>query len=337
MIRRILAALVILVVAAALLVAVWPAPFGLEAAPVVAQVVALRGVDVAIALAGLLVFAIIALLSRRARGFAGVIAALLLVFCLASVAVLGSRGFVSVAAPAKRSGDITVLSWNTKGDAPGAAAIAETALAQHADVIALPESTLALGKAIALRMKAAGHPMWVYSRSFDYIAKSRSTTLLISAALGTYTAKATSPTTSVLPTVIATPDDGTGPTFIAVHAVSPIPREMRNWRNDLAWLSSTCTGGDLIMAGDFNSTLDQLNPLRSRDADDFGRCTDAARVVHTAGVGTWPTTLPPLLGAPIDHVLYGSAWRASSGHVITTEDGSGSDHRPIVMTLSPAR
>jgi endonuclease/exonuclease/phosphatase (EEP) superfamily protein YafD len=336
MIRRVLAALVLVVVAVILLVAVWPQVFGLQAAPVIAQVVSLRGVDIAIAVALALVIGVIALAWRRARRFLGSIVALLLVFSLVSVAILGSRGFGDTAKPPSSAANVTVLSWNTKGDEPGAPAIAQLALAQHADVVALPETTLITGKLVARLMRAAGRPMWVYSLAYDYISKSRSTTLLISAALGRYSATNLSRTTAVLPTVIAKPMNGNGPTIIAVHAVSPIPREMRNWRNDLRSLAGLCSGASTIMAGDFNSTLDTLAAHSAKLGADFGKCSDAARVRHAAAVGSWPTNLPMVLGAQIDHVMSTSSWKTVSMKVIGTEDGSGSDHRPIVATLAPS-
>jgi endonuclease/exonuclease/phosphatase family metal-dependent hydrolase len=90
------------------------------------------------------------------------------------------------------------------------------------------------------------------------------------------------------------------------------------------------------MAGDFNSTLDELNSLSTKPGSDFGQCTDAGHASHSAAIGTWPTSLPALLGAQIDHVMYTSEWRVVAMHVIRTEDNAGSDHRPIVATLAPA-
>jgi endonuclease/exonuclease/phosphatase (EEP) superfamily protein YafD len=58
--------------------------------------------------------------------------------------------------------------------------------------------------------------------------------------------------------------------------------------------------------------------------------------VGTAAVGTWPTLLPPLLGAPIDPVLATPAWQPIGFRVIESADGAGSDHRPVVAQLRPA-
>jgi endonuclease/exonuclease/phosphatase (EEP) superfamily protein YafD len=188
---------------------------------------------------------------------------------------------------------------------------------------------------ISLAMKAAGRPMWVLSATHGNVYQSHATTLLISSALGEYQAVHTEGDTGVLASIIAKPVDGSGPTLVAVHAVSPKPDEMRNWRADLAYLSGRCTGSNLIMAGDFNSTLDELSSLRTGSGADFGECKDAGYAMKSAAIGSWPTNLPALLGAQIDHVLYTPAWHAISFQVIQSEDQAGSDHRPIVTTLAP--
>lgn len=338
MIRTVLAAIVLLVAAAILLVALWPQLFGLESAPVVAQVVSLRGLDIAIALAAIIILAILAIGWRRARRFAGALAGLLLAFCLLSLAVLATRGFGGGPATATPTASgITVLSWNTEGDAPGAAEIAKLALAEHADVVTLPETTQLTGSAVANLMRAAGRPMWVATGEHGNVYRSHSTTILISTALGAYRVVHDDGDTSVLASVIAKPVDGTGPTFAAVHAVSPKPGEMRNWRADLLFLSERCTGSDLIMAGDFNSTLDELTPLSTAPGADFGGCSDAGFASRSAAIGSWPTSLPALLGAQIDHVMYTPEWRTVSFRVIQTEDLAGSDHRPIVAVLAPSK
>jgi endonuclease/exonuclease/phosphatase (EEP) superfamily protein YafD len=337
MIRRILAAIVLTAIAAALLVAAWPQLFGLVDAPIVAQVVSLRGVDIAIAVGLAVVFGVVALVWRSARRFLGSIVALLLVFCLVSVAILASRGFDGTTTTHPAAADVTVLSWNTKGDAPGAVAIAKLALSNHADIVTLPETTLITATEVNTLMTAAGHPMWVHSLHYSLVSKSKSTSVLISTSLGAYSVDLKSGNTMVLPTVIAKPVDGHGPTIIAVHAESPRAKEMRNWRADLSWLATQCTGANTIMAGDFNSTLDTLHPHSAKGGADFGECTDAGFASHGGAVGTWPTNLPSLLGAQIDHVMYTSAWKVRSMHVVGSLDSVGSDHRPIVVTLAPSK
>lgn len=336
MFRRFLAAVIIVVVAIALLIALWPQVFGLATAPVVAQVVSLRGLAIAIALVGVVVFTLAALMSRSARRFAASLAIALLAFSLVSVAVLSTRGFGNPGFESTTDNDVTVLSWNTLGDAPGAATIAQLALDSGAEIVVLPETTRETGFEVAQLMGDAGHSMALFTSAYDLVSKARSTTLLISVDLGEYDVDEDAVTTSVLPTVVATPKDGTGPKIIAVHAVAPIPGEMQHWREDLQWLKGACVGGNVIMAGDFNSTIDHYSGLSDEAGATVGQCTDAAAASDNAAVGTWPAALPALLGAPIDHVMATSNWRVTGMRVIQSQDGAGSDHRPVLAQLSPA-
>ena len=336
MFSRFLAAAVILVVGACLVIALWPQVFGLATAPVVAQVVSLRGLAVAVALVLVLGLTLVALIAPAARRFAASLAIALLAFALVSTAVLATRGFGGPGFESAADNDVTVLSWNTLGDAPGAAAIADLALETGAEIVVLPETTNALGLQIADLMAASGSTMSVFTTAYDEISKARSTTLLVSAELGEYESDSTLKTTAVLPTVVATPVDGTGPTIIAVHPVAPIPGEMQHWRDDLQWLASACTGGNVIMAGDVNSTLDHYSGLAASDGAAIGDCLDGADATGNAAVGTWPAALPALLGAPIDHVMATANWRFTGFRVIQSHDGFGSDHRPVLAQLSPA-
>lgn len=339
MTRRFFAAAIVVIVAAALLIAVWPQLFGLERQPVVAQVVSLRGLDALIAGVGVVALLLIALLSKRMRRLAATIALLLLVFVGVSAAVLATRGATPAGFQTKADADITVLSWNTLGDAPGAAEIAKLALAQHADVVTLPETSAATADAVAALMTQAGSPMRELHVSFDQVAKSHTTSLLISTKLGEYKVDTSQGSTKTLPSVVAVPVDGDGPTIVAAHVVSPVPGEMANWRQGLAWLAGRCTAGsDVILAGDFNSTLDHYTGLGTSTPTgdgDLGACHDGARAEASAAVGTWPTSLPAQLGAPIDHVMASEGWTFVGFKVIGTEDGAGSDHRPIVAQLRP--
>lgn len=345
MIRRLFAAACVLVGGATLVVVAWPQLFGLQRSAGIAQLVSLRGAAIAVATVLLVTLLIVALAARSARRFAASGAVLLLGFILLSAAVVSSRGLGNPAFETRGDNDVTVLTWNTLGDAPGAEAIANLAIDTGADIISLPETTEAAGIAVAELMREAGKPMWVHTVAYDQISKARSTTLLISAALGSYEVSEQR-TTSVLPTVIATPTNGSGPTIIAVHAVAPIPGQMQNWRNDLVAIAAACTGDSVIMAGDFNATTDHFAGLASRagglertgpgSETTLGQCLSADSATNNASVGTWPTFAPALLGAPIDHVMNTANWRASGMRVIQTHDGFGSDHRPIVAQLTPA-
>lgn len=334
MFRRTLASVTIVLAAVALAVLAWPQLVGLARAPVAAQVVSLRGLALVVGLIGVLLFTLIALLSSAARRLAASLAIVLLAFSAVNGAVLATRGFGNLAFESPTESSLTVLSWNTLGDAPGAAVIAGLAIDETADVVALPETTNATGVEIAAIMEAAGSPMQVFTVAYDEVSRARSTTLLVSDDLGEYESDPTGVTTAVLPTVVATPLDGSGPVLLAVHTVAPIPPMMLVWQDDLNRVAIACSGENVIMAGDFNATLDHLGGL-SAGAASLGSCTDAALASKNAAVGTWPTSLPALLGAPIDHVMATGNWRVSGMRVIESHDGYGSDHRPILVQLSP--
>jgi endonuclease/exonuclease/phosphatase (EEP) superfamily protein YafD len=337
MIRRVLAAALLLVIAAILLIAAWPQLFGLEHSDIVAQIVSLRAAAAVGAAVVVVLLLLVALASRVARRLAASVAVLLLAFAGLNLAILADRGFGDIAFETTADMDITVLSWNTLGDAPGAEVVADLALEAGADVVTLPESTAALGTSVAAIMGAAGHPMQPLTVAFDQISKARSTTVLISEALGAYAIDDSVGSTSQLPSVVARPVNGTGPTIIAVHAVAPSTADLDGWVSDQQWLAATCIGENTIMAGDFNSTLDHFAHLDHANGATLGDCTDAALASGNAAVGTWPTTIPALLGTPIDHVMTTANWRVSGMRVIESQDDAGSDHRPIVAQLSPAK
>lgn len=335
MFRRILAAVVLVVVAATLLVVAWPQLFGLQRTAGIAQLVSLRGSAIALSFVAIIALGILAMLSRGFRRLGSSLALLFLVFALVSTAVLATRGFGDTSLPSRGKAELTVLAWNTFGGAPGAEAIAKLALDSRADIVSLPETTHETADAVAQLMRAGGRPMAVRTIAFDEISKSRSTSVLTSVALGGYHVDPGAGSTSTLPTVVLLPDDGTGPVVIAVHAVAPIPGELKNWNSDLKWLSRACGTRNVIMAGDFNSTLDHLAGFATGSGNTLGNCTDAALQSKNAAVGTWPTSIPALLGSPIDHVMVTANWRVTGMRVVQDRDAAGSDHRPIVVQLQP--
>jgi endonuclease/exonuclease/phosphatase family metal-dependent hydrolase len=171
--------------------------------------------------------------------------------------------------------------------------------------------------------------------SFDEYSKALTTVVLISDDLGPYVRDESVGTTRTLPSLVAVPRDGTGPTIVAAHPVAPVPGEMAAWRQGLSWLAERCAGQDTILAGDLNSTLDHYTGLGAGGGE-LGRCRDGARATGSGAVGSWPTSFPPLLGAPIDHVMATPDWQVVGFRVISSHDDDGSDHRPVVALLRPA-
>jgi len=333
MIRRVLAAAALVAAAVVLIAFAWPQLLGLQRQFGVAHVVSFRTGAAAIGVALLVLCLLLGAAGRRIRRFMLSASALLLVFVLVNAAVLSTRGFDTADLADAAVGDITVLSWNTLGDATGAEAVAELALSSGADIVTLPETTNELGLQIAALMKAGGSPMWVHTVAFDEISKARSTTVLTGVDLGIYEKDTAVGNTSVLPTVVLRPEDGSGPVIVGVHAVAPLKAEMANWRADLEWLGTACSDENTIMGGDFNATLDHMSGLGEGAHTALGGCLDAAKRTGAAAVGTWPTRLPALIGSPIDHVMATADWEVTGMRVVDDRDDSGSDHRPVVARL----
>jgi endonuclease/exonuclease/phosphatase (EEP) superfamily protein YafD len=335
MIRRSAAAVLLLGVAAAALVVAWPSLFGLAGAPVIAQLVSLRAASALIAVVAAVALLIVAASWPGARRFLSGLAIIALAFAAINVAVLASRGFATDALPAPAENEIVVVAWNTLGDATGPGAIADLAAAEQADIVVLPETTEETAIVAAEILREAGRPMWVHTLEFDpeLELKARSTSVLISVELGEYARDDAVGSTTVLPSIVLRPISGEGPTIIGVHPIAPIPGELGNWRADLAWLDEVCRGERVIMAGDLNATADHFTA--TDDGPGLGSCVDAGLVAGAGSVGTWPTRLPALLGAPIDHVLATPDLDITGFRVVTTYDEAGSDHRPVVARLVP--
>jgi endonuclease/exonuclease/phosphatase (EEP) superfamily protein YafD len=232
------------------------------------------------------------------------------------------------------------MTWNTAGPATPAEAIAKVAVAMDADIVTLPETTIETGEQVAVAMRELGHPMWAHHAEYGTDGwDARSTTLLISPDLGDYAVIESSQdgtsNTSTVPSAVAMPTSGHGPIVVAAHAVAPRMSYMQHWRDDLQWLADQCGTANVILAGDFNATIDHMASL-GIDGGTLGRCHDTASETGNGSVGTWATEMPALLGAPIDHVMATSDWRPTGSIVLRSMAASDSDHRPLIVQLEPA-
>lgn len=335
---RLLGILVTVVFAIAAAIITWPQFFRLERTFPFAQIVSLRGA-VVVGFAAVAVLALLLCLARTARAFAASILVIALAAGGANAAVLAVRGIGQTALPEKAAQSLRVMTWNTAGAATDPAVIARTAVAMQADIVSLPETTIETGEEVAVQMREMGHPMWAHHENFgdreDYPDwDANSTTLLVSPDLGEYavvdsTSDGTS-NTSEVPSVVAMPISGDGPIVVAVHAVAPRQDQMDDWRRDLQWIADQCAADDVILAGDFNATVDHMDRLGTQGGT-LGRCTDGAAATGNGGVGTWSTSWPQLMGTPIDHVMATDAWTADASVVLGSLDDAGSDHRPLVV------
>jgi endonuclease/exonuclease/phosphatase (EEP) superfamily protein YafD len=336
---RLLGILFTVLCAIAAAVLTWPGFFRVDRYFPIAQIISFRGllaVAFAVAAAALLLLAI----ARPLRAFALSLALIAVIAAGSNAAILAGRGLGTETLPDKTAGSIRVMTWNTAGSATSPETVAQIAVAMDADIVTLPETTIETGEQVALAMRDLGHRMWAHHAEYgDDGWDARSTTLLISPDLGDYSVIASSQdgtsNTSTVPSAVAMPTSGSGPIVVAVHAVAPRPAYMKFWRDDLQWLADQCAATGVILAGDFNATLDHFGGL-GVDGGDLGLCHDAAVETGNGAVGTWTTEIPALAGAPIDHVMASTAWKPTGSLVLRSMDGSGSDHRPLIVQLEPA-
>lgn len=330
--------LVIVVCAIAAAILTWPAFFRLERTFPIAQIVSFRGL-LAVGFAALVVIALLLAIARPLRAFALSLALVAAVAAVANGVVLMNRGVGTETLPVKTDDSIRVMTWNTAGSATSPETVARIAVAMDADIVTLPETTIETGERVALTMRELGHPMWAHYTDYPTTQwDAGSTTLLISPELGDYAVIESSldgsSNTSTVPSAVAMPTNGDGPIVVAAHAVAPRQSYMEYWRSDLQWLADQCADDNVIMAGDFNATIDHMSNL-GIDGGDLGRCSDGAAETGNGGVGTWSARMPALVGAPIDHVMASRHWKATGSLVLLSMDDSGSDHRPIIVQFEP--
>lgn len=321
--------LITLVVAGALAaVAVWPQGIGAQRLPGVAQLIPFRGL-LALSFGALaVVVAFIAVLRRRW----GVAAGLAIALAAASIgngAVLLARG--GGAAPA--DGELVVVAWNTYGGGASVESVARLLRETRADVASLPETDAVAAEEVVGILARDGIRMTAVTLDAAPGDDPVPTSLLVADSLGPYVQDVSAGSTPGVPSGVFRPVRGEGPTLVAAHPLPPLPLIMSEWTEGMDWVARVCAGADVILAGDLNSTLDHLSGL-GRGGGSVGECRDAAAEAGAAAVGTWPVRLPTALAAPIDHVFVGSAWEVRSFEVRTDFDDAGSDHRPVVATLS---
>jgi endonuclease/exonuclease/phosphatase (EEP) superfamily protein YafD len=116
-------------------------------------------------------------------------------------------------------------------------------------------------------------------------------------------------------------------TVLGIHAPWPTQAALAREHADFLPILRSYPAATTILAGDFNST--PWSFARRRDDRDFGL------VRRTRALFTWPLAgrhRPPFPVLPIDHVYAGPAW-ATVG--VARGPRVGSDHYPVLVTLSP--
>ena len=115
----------------------------------------------------------------------------------------------------------------------------------------------------------------------------------------------------------------------SIHTHAPIARSIRQsaWADSVREALSYCNGNALI-AGDFNATVNH-RVMHSTD------CANSAEQLGMVSAGSWPSRLPSLLGARIDHQYTGiDGLQPVSGEVFKI---SGSDHNGLHITYAWSR
>jgi len=327
--RRLIGSLALIALAVAGLFATWPQIAELEFTAPWVQIVSMRGLGAAAALLLALIFVMLRAGARKRRGLLSALAFMFAAFAIANAAILGIRGVFPGELPKPQADQIRVAAWNTMGDEVRVETIADIVDATRANIVVLPETTQVHAEALAdVLREDFGTEFAVHTVAFDLVYKARSTSVLIETKLGEYQITEEFGNTSVVPSVVLEPiERGTKPRIVGIHSVSPISGEMDRWRDDQTWLGGLCELPNTIVAGDVNATPDHLRS--------FSGCSFAAVDAGAGGLGTWPTTLPAILGAPVDVVLTTSEWKSIGFSVLSETDTAGSDHRAVAAVLIP--
>jgi endonuclease/exonuclease/phosphatase (EEP) superfamily protein YafD len=130
------------------------------------------------------------------------------------------------------------------------------------------------------------------------------------------------------------PVDGWPVTLTAVHPRAPTRRRSRRWQRELAAIRSAVagTGGQQVVAGDFNATRDH-RPFRDLLDAGFLDCADAAQQRPWPAF-TWPAEgrIPPIMR--LDHVLVSQPGATVSASRII--EVPGTDHRGVLAVIELA-
>lgn len=306
----------------------------------VSQLIALRPLLAVIAVVLAVVFLVVAL-SRRVRlgrgGRTAFIGVVLLAVGVGHGWIVYERGITSAASLGPDAGvrpgdpgngEITVLTYNTLGGRTTPEDLRDV-MAAGVDIAVLPETTQEQAAELVALLNADGADFVEHTVADDELAAS-STAVLVERTLGEYV-PVEGPGTITAGSVRLEPANGQGPVVVGTHVSAPVAAQTEEWRADLDVVTELCRTrmpDGLILAGDLNATLDHA-PLA-----DLGGCASASLEGEVAGIATWPTRTPELLGSAIDHVLYD----ADAYEVVATVvvEAGGSDHRGVLTRLRPA-
>lgn len=314
-------------VALLMLITVTPARWGWTGWPVVLSLVAFP-LAVGSALGTVALALGVGTVSRRSqdRSVRLGVAVLLAAVAAFQVATVVRRGGWWSETATRQDGDVVVVSFNSAGQEPLPAEVADVIRRLRPQVVALPETRPEIAAALARQVTSDGVGYQVFSQPVRTTVSI--TSLLVADRLGSYVQDRSGSDRAAAVRVV--PADGDGPVVVAVHPESPtlLGTNAASWQAAGREAVAQCadTPG-AIVAGDFNATID--HPQLA----DLGECRDAAVQVGRSAQGTWPAALPATTAGAIDHVLVdGRRWRAVD---VQTMRVGRSDHRLVVAVIRP--
>lgn len=312
------------------LLLVWVAPLTQARTwPGIAFVVAAdRPITLVFAVVSVVAFATCILLRRFRRG-----AIILGIVCLVGTAMFGLRVIAQGAADGEASpanAEFYGMAWNARGEdvSDVANAVGPTFHGQDRAVVVLPETPWKLGEEVADILRADGHDVVAFAP--DWTA----TSIIMTRALvddGQYKVDERTPPWAGLALIPTTPSSQT-PIIVGTHIQQPSPSATDTWQEHIDWVNEMCSRSPwVVVLGDMNSTLNNLG------GDQLGDCSDVAAANNAGSSPTWPTTLPPFLGASIDRFLVGKGYTAAEAtwKVDRSLQIRQTDHWPIKVSIPP--
>lgn len=222
----------------------------------------------------------------------------------------------------ERTADLTVLTLSTRRGGAEPAAVVKQVKAEYAQVVVLEEVTPELRQRLLengldqVLPHVGGAPGAGASGTMIFSAYPLTESAEVPLGHGSYRIKVAAPEPFWL---------------VAVHLSQPLNGQGSAWRGDWSVLNQVVAAiaGPVILAGDFNSTLDH-RPMRTLLGRGFA---DAARQSNAG----WQPTYPNRWGLlAIDHVVSRGAYDAVSTETLTVP---GTDHRALVarFAVSPTK
>jgi endonuclease/exonuclease/phosphatase (EEP) superfamily protein YafD len=311
MVRRVVLSVLFLVVVA---VPLYPELFGLDEVTPFAQLVAFRP-------QGLVVLLLLALgmLVRRGWRLAAVLVAVL---ALTGAALIAPRRFSDARPTPAGARVLTIMVANVLGGGADAGDVAEVIRERKPDIVSLPEAQVDVREEIRAHLQGIDYNGFTAQSSK---AVESATSVLVSASLGAVSIEHGDGMT--FGHIVVTGGTLGDIRIIAYHGYPPLPDGVTTWKQDLQMLRGWCAQDPpLIVAGDFNATLDHAEFRHALGGD----CRSVGPSVGGGLAGTWPADQPAVVRTQIDHVVFNRRFEPGQ---FTTYAIAGTDHRAVVATV----